>query len=211
VKARILLLLLSTPVLFAQIRWDAVTSVAPDDPCMPVIREWQQKLLENYNDDRFGRLARPDFLRWAELPFPSLKALFPQHRFFTITWSERPVPGKEKEAVGLAAGLEETLVCDSDSKLVKLPNPGSHGEFGQLLAANKIALRTADEANLIWEAFCDFYQKHWKGRPALKVSDTVWHLGKTTNSGVHYFYEVTLGADQIVKAGELRSQPIKEQ
>lgn len=153
-----------------QNRRDAFTPVAPDDPAMPTLLEWQKKVTDNYNASE--SFARAHFSSWAEQAFPSLKSLFPQLRFFTTDWSETPAPGKEREAVGLGLGIEVTLVCDSKGKLVKeLFHTGNYDPFGELLAANKVAIRSDGDAKLVWEAFCDVHQRHWKEQPARKVSD----------------------------------------
>ena len=187
----------------AQIRWEAL--VRDRDPSLPTLLEWQRKIEASYAKD--GRI-RPDFGSWSELPFDTLKRLFPGLRFFTNAWLERAVPGKGRVS-GLGGG-EYTLVCDSKGKLVaEIYHYGNYESFGEILATNKIALRSPEDAKLVWDAFCDVHQKHWKDQPAIRVSDTVWHLGDTTIERFHYYYEVRLNDDQTVRSAKLHAVETK--
>ena len=100
----------------AQIRWDKLEVVKEADPIIPTLKKWQQSLAAKYQK---GGVAVPAFSSSYELPFQSLKTLFPDHRFFAMSWSEKLVEGKEKEAVGLAHGLGVTLVCDAQGSVIK--------------------------------------------------------------------------------------------
>jgi len=192
----------------AQIRWERLIPIAPDDVAMPALRGWQQKIVDHYEGS--GRL-RAEFGSWAEMSFPSLKKTFPRWRFFANTWSEYPAPGKESEPVGRALGIETVLVCDADGKLLKeVPTTGNYEPFGSLLASRRISIRTADEAGLVWEAFCDLHQKHWQVEPAVQISESIWHLGNKTIDGTHYYYEVQLDGSQIVTSAKLRSDDLKQ-
>jgi hypothetical protein len=207
VKARLFIFLLcGVNVLTAQIRWDKLTPVAADDIAMPALRDWQQKIVENHNKQG---VIRPEFLAWSELPFPSLKKLFPGLRFFTTSWSERAAPGKEKEAISLALGLEVTLACSPEGKFLnQFFQGGDYVPFGEFLAARKISIRSPEDAQLVWEAFCDLHQRHLKDHPTRKVSETAWHLGGHTIDKVHYYYEVLLDDDRVVKSASLRAHPV---
>jgi len=61
------------------------------------------------------------------------------------------------------------------------------------------------DAQLVWAGFCDLHQKHWKDQKAIKVSETLWHLGDKTTNGVHYYYEVILDAQQRIQSARLHS------
>lgn len=201
-KSTLLILFLGASAVSAQIRWDALTPVPANDIAMPTLRDWQQKVVENYAK---GGIAEARFSSWLELPFPPLKKLFPGLRFFTVSWIERPSPGKEKEAIGLSGG-EYTLICTADGKLAKeIYHYGNYDPYGDFLATKKVSIRSPEDAKLIWDGFCDLHQKDWQDEPAVKISDTIWHLGDTTIDGVHYYYEVILDASQIVTFARLHA------
>jgi hypothetical protein len=169
---------------------------------MPTLREWQRKVEADYFRSNY---AKPEFASWHEIPASSLANLFPDLRFFTTSWSERPIPGKER-AAAFAWGLGVTLICTADGKLVRsVGHHGNYEEFGEFLAVEKIAIHSAGDAKRVWDAYCDLHQKHWKDQTAIKVSDTVWHLGKTTVSGAHYYYEVKLDSAQTVVSAKLHA------
>src|SRR5262245_5976460 len=86
-------LVLSTPVVSAQIRQSLLNRVSDDDAAMPTLRGWQDKITADYS--KHGNVEAR-FTAWYELPFSSLQRLFPGHRFFTISWSQRAIPGREK-------------------------------------------------------------------------------------------------------------------
>ena len=201
-KLLTLILLLGASVLSAQIRWEAVKPVPADDIALPALRSWQEKITEGY---RKNGSAGAQFSTWAELPFPSLKKLFPELRFFAVSWSELPTPGVNKP-FSLALGMEYTLVCDANGKIVKeISHYGNYEPYGELLAAEKVSIRSSDDAKLVWEGFTDLHQKHWKDNPAVKVSDTIWHLGDKTIRDVRYYYEVVLDAAQTIVSAKLHA------
>lgn len=193
----------------AQTRWDQLTKVVDTDPAAPALREWQQSVEGKY---RQGGVVVPTFSSWFVLSFDSLKALFPHQRFFAVSWSEKAAPGKEKEAVGLAFGLEATLVCDAAGKIIKeVHHTGNYEAFGELLNASKVAIRTSDDAKLVWNAFCDIHQRHWQKQPAIKVGDKTWHLGDITIDRFHYYYQVLLDDESRVVSAKLHADEIKKQ
>ena len=199
--------ILSLGAASAQIRWEKLSVVADSDPAAPTLKEWQQSVEADYKKDG---LIIPTFSSWAELPFDSLKTLFPGHRFFAASLIERHAPGKEKEVMGLG-GLETTLVCDAKGKLLKeVHHTGNYEAFGELLHSAKVVIRTADDGKLVWGAFCDIHQRHWKDQPAIKIDDRKWHLGDETIERFHYYYEVLLDADFRVKSATLCADEIRK-
>ncbi len=199
---------LTLSVASAQNRWDQLTKVADSDSAAPALKEWQQGVETKYWQDG---VVVPIFSSWFVLSFDSLKTLFPEYRFFAVSWSERPAPGKEREAIGLAFGLETTLVCDATGKAIKeVHHTGNYEAFGELLNAAKVAIRTDDDARLVWKAFCDIHQKHWQKQPAIKINDKTWHLGDVTIDRFHYYYEVILDKDFRVISARLHADEIKK-
>lgn len=203
----LIVLVVTLSVASAQIRWDQLEKVADTDSAAPELKKWQQRVEAEY---RQGGMIVPRFSSAFELPFESLKILFPQHRFFAISWLETPAPGKEKIALGLSSP-EVTLVCDTAGKIVKEVNhTGNYEAFGELLNATKVVLRTNEDAKLVWNAFCDIHQHHWREQPAIKIDDRTWHLGDVTIDRFHYYYEVLLDAELRVKTAKLQADEIKK-
>jgi hypothetical protein len=119
------------------------------------------------------------------------------------------VPGQEKRAGALPQGNAVTLICNSNGKLVReIDHYGNYEPFGEFLAANRVTIRSPEDAKLVWEAFCDLHQKHWKDQRAIKISDTVWHLGDTTIGNFHYYYQIILDADQTVVSAKLHADDL---
>ena len=201
--------MLSLGAASGQIRWEKMTAVEDSNPAAATLKECQQGVEDDYKK---GGLIVPTFSSWFEMPFDSLKSMFPDCRFFVISWSERPAPGKENEVLGLASGIEGTIVCDAKGKLVKkLQQSGNYGEFGELLHSAKVTIRTADDAKRVWEAFCDIHQRHWKDQPAIKIDDRKWHLGDTTIDRFHYYYEVLLDEELRVTSARLCADEVGKQ
>jgi hypothetical protein len=202
------LVLCMATVLNVQIRENELARVASDDAAMPVLREWRSKKIEKCHK---GGIATISFSPWYELPSPALKQLFPGLRFFATSWTLRPIPGKEKETIGLPSALEIVLILDADGKSFKeVATGGDHEPFWNLLAAHKVSIRSPADAKLVWEAFCDLHLKHWQDQPALKISETTWHLGDTTIDKFHYYYEFVLDDDHVVKWGKLHAEPVNK-
>src|SRR5262245_21131692 len=120
VNAASAFLLLCNAVVSAQIRPDSLKRVADDDATMPTLREWQDKLKTAYSR---GGNVEARFSAWYELPFSSIQKLFPGQRFFTIEWSERAIPGREKFAGALPQGIAVNR-CHYRSDYRRLPQHG---------------------------------------------------------------------------------------
>jgi len=190
----------------AQIRWQKLAVVEESDPATPALKQWKQTLAAKYKK---GGIIVPDFSSSYELPSQSLKTLFPDKRFFAMSWCERPAEGKEKEAIGLAFCLGTTLVCDAEEKVIKeVFHTGNYEAFGELLSAEKVTIRNNRDAKIVWEAFCDLHQKHWKDQGIERKKDGVWHLGVTTTDDFHYYYQVKLDKQGAVMAGKLHADKI---
>ncbi|MCF6313479.1 MAG: hypothetical protein L3J39_13625 [Verrucomicrobiales bacterium] len=204
----VITILLSISVTSAQIRWDQLTKVTDSDSATPALEEWQQNVEAKYKQDG---LIVPTFSTWFVITADSLNTLFPRHRFFAISWSEMPTPGKEKEAIGLAIDLEITLVCDAEGKIAKeVHHTGNYEAFGELLNAANVVIRSTDDAKLVWNAFCGIHQKHWQKQPPIKIDGKTWHLGDVTIGRFHYYYEVLLDADFRVASAKLHADEIKK-
>lgn len=138
-KRLILAILMLTTRCFAQIRYEDLKLMDAKDPARPALEAWKRKVLEGY-EKSFVEVSFNSV--WYEMPFASLKRLFPNYRFFAIEWNERPVKGKEKEVIGLGGG-EYTLVCSKDHKVVyEIYHYGNYELYGKLLADRKAVIRS---------------------------------------------------------------------
>ncbi|RYD70537.1 MAG: hypothetical protein EOP84_26515, partial [Verrucomicrobiaceae bacterium] len=103
-KIPCIVFLLVAPVLSAQGLFldppAPAVEVTADDVAMPALRKWQKEVEENYAKEG---VIEAEFTPWDEIKFPSLGKLFPGERFFRVFWMERPVRGKERQAIGLTA------------------------------------------------------------------------------------------------------------
>ena len=108
----------------------------------------------------------------------AIRELFPGWEFYAVSYSNYKKEGFDDRPVSLAAGLGLTLAVGPDSRLkIRMSHYGNHEEYGYLLIETKAAIRNADDANLVWHAFCEIHRKAWKGRKVEKVSETEWKLG----------------------------------
>jgi hypothetical protein len=189
----------------AQTRWEKLTKVEDGDTAVPTLKEWEQELADIFRKQ--GRVE-PAISSWHVLQFDSLKTLFPQYRFFAVSWSERPTPGK-LESLGIDLGV--TLVIDGQGKRVKeLQHNGDYEAFGELLKTAKIAIRNDTDAKLVWVAFCDAHQRHWQTQPSAKITDRTWHLGQSEVEGRRYYYDVKLDDDLMVESAKNHSEKVGE-
>lgn len=109
-----------------------------------------------------------------------VRSLFPDWKFYGFEYSNYAKNISDKNAVHLALGLRQTLAVPSDSNSVRnlrLYNWGNYNEYEELLKINKISIRDANDANLVWNAFCEIHRKGWKDYKVEKVSDNEWKLG----------------------------------
>jgi hypothetical protein len=86
---------------------------------------------------------------------------------------------------------------------------GNYEEFGTLLSQQGVTIRSSEEASLVWSAFCDLHQKHWKDQEIQKIDDRTWHLGAKTIDRFHYYYRVDLDQEHKVIRGKLFADEIK--
>ena len=204
----IVFILIAATIVNAQFRWDTLTNVKDTDVAFATLQSWQSKTDDIYKK---GGFAVATFSSWFALPFESLKTLFPEKLFYTINWSERPAPGKENESFGFAFGIGITLVCGKDGKLITEISPdGNHEAFGSLLRDSKVFIRSAEDAKLVWMAFCDIHQKNWQKYPALKIDDKTWHLGDAIINRFHYYYKVRLDDSYRVASAESHADELKK-
>ena len=207
-RALLLCLMLSNLSLAEKGPWRAeFKRVETSDPAMPILSKWQAGVIERYRKD--GQ-TQPDFGPWLEIPSESLRRLFPDLRFITIHWDEVSVPGAAEDLVSRAGDLFVILAVNSTKQTTQeLFGCGNYEEFGSLLSERGATIKSPEDATLVWNAFCDLHQKHWKDQGITRIDDTTWHLGVITIDRFHYYYRVDLDSEHKVIRGKLHADEIK--
>ena len=193
--------------LHAQIRFDVALIVPESDPICPALDNYRNQIEKRYD----ATAKRPAFDKWVEIRSPEVVQLFPTLRFTAISWSERPRPKMDHRFDSFAFGLQTTVGVDATKRSieVELPGFGNYEEFGNFLAKNRVRICDAADAKTVWDAFCALHFKHCKDQKAVRISDSIWHLGNTTSNGYHYYYEVVLDEHQTVRSARSRSSQVQ--
>jgi len=207
--ALFLTLAMSITCSHGQIRHDTAIRVTKSDPIYPVLEESRSQIEKRYEE---SKRALPVFSDWVQVQSPAAARLFPSLRFAGISWDERAHPDVKDRTVNLAFGLQTTVGVQTSSNRiqVELSGFGNYEAFGGLLATNHVRIHDAADAKTVWEAFCDLHFKHWQSQPSVKKSDKIWHLGDVTIDRFHYYYEVILDDDHIVKSAGLHADEVKK-
>lgn len=188
--------------------WSAeLVKVDPADPVMATLGKWQHAASESY---RKGGHTLAQFGPWMEIPSPSLRQLFPELRFITIYWDEAPAPGNDASRdialrASRAFGLFIILAVDQGKGTTQeFSGYGNYEEFGTLLAEQRIQIDSPAQATLVWNAFCDLHQKHWKNQTQHeRIDEHTWHLSVNTIDRFKYYYQVELDAKHTVVRAKL--------
>jgi hypothetical protein len=105
-------------------------------------------------------------------------SLFPGWKFYGFVYSMYVKNPADKNKVHLAMELKSTLAVLTNSNPVKtfvLYN-GNSDDYGKFLKLNKILIRDAKDANLVWNSFCEIYGRSKQVKHE-KTSDNEWKLG----------------------------------
>ena len=171
--------------------------VEPEGFLYPRLSEWKASLTKRYTE---SKTKRADIGKWTEIESDANRRLFPEYRFFAIEWSERQAPDIPENALVICAGsLAATLAIKNDgSGKVHAFYGGPYDEFERFLQFHKTKLRTKEDAQGIWNAFCDVHRNHWHQQTNLKISDTAWELGIIVVDDIRYSWVVTLDSQHQV-------------
>ncbi len=188
------------------------TPLAAGDPDALLVRQWlEAKKPAGLPSD----LKTLDISDPVEIASPSLSGLFPDWRFFRVTWSEAFTRKGEKlrkknDIPGENVFQVITLGVQRQSRdLLAFLDSGDYASFGELLARQKIEIRSFDRAQAVWAAFCDLHDKPWQSQPHDWPDTRHWRLGETALSDFHYYFEVVLGEDGAVVSGRLKAEPVR--
>ena len=189
-----------------------VAPLAAGDPDAPLVRQW----LEARKPAGLpSELKTLDVSEPVEIASPSLSALFPDWRFFRVTWSEAFTRKGEKyrkknDIAGENVFQVITLGVQRSSRaLIAFFDSGDYASFGELLARARIEIRSFARAQAVWSAFCDLHDKPWQSQPHDWPDTRHWCLGETSLGEFHYYYEVTLGDDGAAVSGQLKAEPLR--
>ena len=189
-----LILLLATvliPVIsgYAQLRQIPSLMVAKDDPVLPTLTKHQDAISAAYAKDK---LILPRFSPWFRVVSPSGAKLFPELRFYTISWDENLHPeaprGPGLSPIGRAIGLEKTVPIIAETNEIKADYPG----FWEAIIERKVAIKDQEDAELVWNAFCEIHHKHWQSSPCKRIGPDEWRLGVSS-------YDQNVAADEKFK------------
>jgi hypothetical protein len=182
-------------------------TIESDDPNKPAV---EAKIEAIRAGQKAGGHSEARLSQVADVVTPTLQSVFHGCRFYFVQWSMVPAPtaAATREAVARAFGLAVTFVIDEDKELTELNGSGNLEEFGRLLAKRQAVIASAEDASIIWSAFCDAYRKQWKARAPRRVSETQWALGEAEIRGTRYWYDVRLAPDHRVRSAIFRSASI---
>lgn len=200
-----LIVLMSVNIISAgDVMNSAFVPVSEQDLLYRRLLEFQGEILARYEKSDY---TVSQFAQWKEIKSEILEKLFPDHRFFSIQWSESLHPDQTSEAHVIAQGygLSVNLALKKDGKdATELNSFGNYEEFGQLLAKANVRLLNYDDARLIWDGFCEANMKPWKDQGIEQINDTTWDLGVISINGVRYYYRLLLDRDGKVLSGNLQ-------
>ncbi len=109
--------------------------------------------------------------------------LFPDWRFYGFDYSMYVKKEEDKHKVSIPFGLGFSLAVSSEPnnvKTFKFYNYGNYDEYGKFLIVNKIPIYNANDAKLVWDAFCEIHRKAWKSYKNKNVSNNEWKLGMSS-------------------------------
>ncbi len=111
----------------------------------------------------------------------TIRTLFPGWEFYAFVYSNYMRKGFDDKKASLAMRLGYTLaVAPNSGETIRLYHYGDYEAYGALLARNKVTISNAEEARLVWRAFCEVHRKGWQNYGIERVSDSEWRLGITS-------------------------------
>lgn len=178
------------------------------DPDLPIVREWlnQRRSSRLSTDLKVITVDEP-----VEITAPALERLFPAWRFHRLAWSEEYTKKgekyKKKNGIVDSNSFEIiTLGVKRESRrLIPFFDSGDYESFGELLAEDRIEIRSFAKAQAVWTAFCELHNKQWQSQAHDWPDAGHWRLNVTTIGDHCYYYEVILDDGGIAVAGRLKA------
>ena len=144
---------------------------------------------------------------------PALEALFPTHDFVFIPHDRTKRPGSTAN-VALPAFLFQTLAIDARAgTAASFSSIGEAEDFCSFLAAQKVTLKTEDDAARVYQALCAVLNRRRFSGKHLREGDghwkLDWHTYRQTTASKKYatnecYYEITTDEKGTVLSGRLR-------
>jgi len=103
------------------------------------------------------------------------RRLFPRWEFYLLEGRGYKRPGFEDVPISIPLWLTFPLAVNTDSsEALRL----SAENYGDLLRREKVAIKNADDAQWVWDAFCEIcHAPYSKTRKMERVSENEWKLG----------------------------------
>jgi hypothetical protein len=178
--AYITMLMLAVGAASAQIDVPSDTTLAPiekSDAHWKIIQMEIEQITKGATESPIGNRLE----RVGRIEGKAIRTLFPGWKFYSLTYSNYAKKGVDARSLSLAAHLGHTIAVALNSReKKKLFHFGNHEEYGSLLIETKAAISNTDDAELVWDAFCEIHRKGWKGRNVEKISETEWKIGITS-------------------------------
>ncbi len=170
------LLIALTPAATAQ-----VSSLPKDTTLSPVEESdahWNivQKEIERITKTDPESAVANQMLRVGRIEGKAARLLFPKWKFYYFSYANYLKEGFEDHLslAHLAFGLGHTIALVPGSRESRRLGAES---WGEMLREEKVVISNADDAKLVWHAFCEVHMNAWKDYGIERVSETEWKLG----------------------------------
>lgn len=187
------------------------------------INEKQSESLNNYIKQEQKRDEHGIYLDIKEKNIVLIKTdvldkLFKDYIFVCVPYELIPPKGKEK-IYSIAMGLYETIAIDKNGKNTHVFFAyGNYEKFADFLRDQHIKVKSKEDAQKIWEAFCHIHQKGWEG-DFIQTEKNKWKLARQVKDfraissyeeiQEEYYYLLELAEDKTVVSGGLHCDIIE--
>ena len=181
-------------------------SLSPDEKVLLVS---EIKRIEDRSDERTE--LGIDTMSIYQVRHESLEQLFPRIGFVSIPRAILPRPDIRDDF----ATTESTGIVGLDGRDTKVWRFHIAGnmEFGRLLHSHAILLRSQEDAELIWAAFCAVHGQRWHNGQHRQIDDRTWWLNWERSEDevqgmCDHYYEVMTDSEGRVLQGESKCQQV---
>lgn len=155
-----------------------------DDPCFAIITRTVEQSrrrhpVDSKTDDGILGLRVLD-LR-LEIAGKAMRKLFPQHRFFFYQWGDDTARARSLGR-DTQTGFSHRTGCiavTEKQEVIEFGCTNGCGSFGEFLAGNAVRITNTEDAQLVWDALCEFTGLEPAAGRAERVSERLWRLGVT--------------------------------
>lgn len=183
----------------------ALLAVSKNNPDYKFVEAEFDRIRTNY---AAAKVVRPTLHVPFQVHVDAALRLFPHYRFYVLCWDEEAVD-KQNPPVGMGLGLYYTLALGADGEIRRFQGTGNFEEFGKFLSDAKVALKTSEDAKLVWNAFCEIHRRDWASHPSERISEKEWRLGKEVAYGFDRFYRVSTTTNGICASARFEAIRVK--